>query len=84
MRVTEAFQITGRGVGVTLDAPTALPIRKTLHAKVYRSDGTSVAAEASKEYLLRRGQTPAETEAFRLMGLPISDVPVGSEIDIHE
>lgn len=81
MRIVDTFQITGRGLVVAVESFSGLPVGKKLAATIIRPDGTSIFADAFKEWLLRREQK-AETEAFLLMGLSKDDVPAGSEIEL--
>ena len=82
MRVADTFQITGRGLAVAVDEATDLPVSRKLAATVVRPDGTTVSADAFKEWLLRRSADPIESEAFLLMGLTKADVPIGSELHL--
>jgi hypothetical protein len=83
MRVAEAFQITGRGLVVAVEEVTELPVGKKLSARITTPDGTSIDAEAFKEWLLRRTPELLEKEAYLLVGLVKDDVPVGSEIHLE-
>ncbi len=82
MRVADTFQITGRGLVVAVEGTTELPVAKKLAAIVRRPDGTTIEAEAFKEWLLRRTPEPIEREAFLLPGLCKDDIPIGSEIEL--
>lgn len=62
---------------------TDLPVRKRLKAVVTREDGTTISADAFKEWLLRRDHTPPDSEAFLLRGLRKVDVSLGSNIAIE-
>lgn len=79
MLVLETFEID-RGLVIAVEAPTDLPMGKRLSATVKRKDGTTIAAVAFKEWLLRRDPNPSENEAFLLHGLDKADVPVGSDV----
>jgi len=83
MRVADTFEITGRGLAVTVDEATDLPVSKKLAATVVRPDGTTLNADAFKEWLLRRSADPIEGVAFLLMGLTKADVPVGSQLHLR-
>lgn len=83
MRVADTFQIAGRGLVVAVDEVTDLPVGKKLAATVVRPDGSTVDADAFKEWLLRRTPEPLESEAFLLPGLTKGDVPIGSELQIN-
>jgi hypothetical protein len=83
MLVMARFQISGRGLGVAVDGVTDLPVSRKLEATIVRPDGSSLCADAYKEWLLRRTPEPLETEAFLLMGLTKDDVPVGSELHLE-
>ena len=82
MIVAETFEITGRGLAVAVDEVTDLPVGKKLAAVIHRPDGSTLRAEAFKEWLLRRTLDPIENEAFLLLGLTKDDVPVGSDLEL--
>ena len=75
MHVIEAFEITGRGVGVTLSEETDLPTHQMLTAFITRPDGKSLSADASKEWARRGG---SDQEAFIIVGVCLSQVLIGS------
>ena len=83
MRVADTFQIAGRGLAVVVDEATDLPVNKKLAATVVKPDGTTLNADAFKEWLLHRSGDPIEREAFLLMGLTKADVPVGSQFHLR-
>lgn len=83
MRVADTFLITGRGLVVAVDETTDWPVGKRLAATVIRADGTTVNADAFKEWLSRRTPAPNEKEAFLLMGLNKEDAPIGSELRLQ-
>lgn len=80
MRVTDTFDIAGRGLAVAIDGTTDLPVGKKLVATIVRPDGETVFADAFKEWFLRRNPIPNEKEIFLLLGLTKADVPIGSEL----
>lgn len=80
-RITECFQITGRGVAVVIDGTTELPVMRLLRASVTRSDGSVETYRAWKEWMRR---PPLEVEAFLLVGAEVQQVPIGSLIELHE
>jgi len=83
MKIIETFEITGRGLAVAVEGATELPVSKKLLAAVTRPDGSSISADAYKEWLLRRNPQPVEKAAFLLIGLSKSDVPLGSELQLQ-
>jgi len=83
MRIVEVFEISGRGVGVLVDQTSDQSITGTLNAHITHPDGTTVRANASREWLRRHGATPIEREAFLLIGLVRADVPEGSELHLE-
>lgn len=83
-RITECFQITGRGAAVVIDGTTKLPVMRPLRASVTRSDGSVETYRAWKEWLLRRSSPPLEDEAFLLAGAEVQNLPIGSLIELHE
>src|SRR5690349_10019572 len=80
MKVVETFRISGRGLVVMIDTTTELPVGKKLSATITRPDGSTVLADAFKEWLRRSSQEPIDQEAFLLLGLSESDVPLGSDV----
>lgn len=80
MRIADTFQINDRGLGVAVAQTTDLPVAKRLAATVIRPDGTVMEVDAFKERLVRRTPEPVGVEAFLLMGLSKTDVPIGSEL----
>jgi hypothetical protein len=81
MRVIDTFEISGRGVVVVVDETTDLQVSKKLFASVMRPDGSAILAGAFKEF---RHLKPGEKEAFLLMGLSKSDVPIGSYLQFKD
>jgi hypothetical protein len=78
--IIEIFEITGRGAVAVIDGTTERSAGKPHRVEVLTPGGTTFAAEAHKEYLLRREPTPVEREAYLLKGLHRGDVPSGSRI----
>ena len=68
------------GLAVAVEEATKLPVSKKLRAVVTRPDGSTICVDAYKEWFLRRDPQPVEKEAFLLMGLSMSDVPIGSTL----
>lgn len=80
--IDEQFQITGLGLVVAVSFSTELPTGKALKATVHLPDGSKVACEAFKEWLLRRNAKPMEKEGFFLPGITNDQVPAGSLFEV--
>lgn len=83
MKIIEIFLIAERGVVVAVDETTELPAGQKLLAVIRRPSGDSISVDAYKERLLRKTPQPIEGEAFLLVGLSKSDVPLGTDLQLR-
>jgi len=60
MQIIEIFQITGGGFAVAAKETTAMPVGERLVAVVTHPDGSTIRADAHKEYRLRCDPKPIE------------------------
>jgi len=82
-KVTERFEITGRGTAVVVADRTNLPVGSPLKATIIGPDGSRLDAVAFREWLLRRTSEPVEHEAYLLQGIAKSQIPEGAYIEIE-
>ena len=83
-KITETFEITGRGVVVVIAETVDLGVGKKLAATITKSDGSSFPAVAMQEWLLQREPAPVEHAAFLLAGVNKLDVPLGSTVEFNQ
>ena len=82
-KITECFQIKGRGTVVVINAKTELPIGRCLDATIFHHDGKTETYDAWKEWLLRRSKEPVENEAFLIVDVTIEQIPNGGSITLQ-
>ncbi|MFT4254480.1 MAG: hypothetical protein QM608_18595 [Caulobacter sp.] len=80
MQIIETFEIAGRGLVVVPRLPAGLPMQPRLIAVVTCPDGRVLRAEAWLEWMLERGDQPAERPVFLLKGLSKPDIPIASSL----
>jgi hypothetical protein len=76
--IVETFEVSGRGAVAVLEAFTGRSVGRAHRVQLLNPSGETVNAEASKEWLLRRGSEPVESEAFVLKGVRKVDLPAGT------
>jgi len=83
-KIIEYFEIPNHGTVVVVPEPTHMPARRVLKVSIIGSDGSRLAAEATKEWLLRRTIELIEQEAYLLRGVSKSQLPKEGFIEIEE
>lgn len=83
--VEETFDISGRGAAVVFrGSPEGLPLGRVFSVFVQRPDGSTIQAQATVEFFLRRQPQPSEHAALLLKGIAKSAVPSMSIVRVVE
>ena len=83
--VIDTFEIKNRGLVILGDSTCeAISVGKECQIVIVTPSGQKLTRKGYKEWLLRRTPDPLENEAYLVVGISKSEVPVGSVATITQ
>ena len=84
-KIIDTFEITNRGLVILGDATCdAIHVGKTCEISIRTPTGDTVNRTGFKEWPRRKTAEPLDTEAYLVVGVSKSDVPIGSVATITQ